>query len=80
MIRPASYCGAVGFKPTFGRIPRAGVKSVSESLDTVGVFARNVADAAAFAAVLEGVEAVDLDDTLTRPRFRFLPHARLGQE
>lgn len=71
VIRPASYCGAVGFKPTFGRIPRAGVKSVSESLDTVGVFARNVADAAAFAAVLEGVEAVELDDTLTRPRFAF---------
>ncbi|MEQ9123378.1 MAG: amidase, partial [Alphaproteobacteria bacterium] len=54
VIRPASYCGVVGYKPTFGRISRAGVKSVSESLDTVGVFARAVADAAAFAAVLEG--------------------------
>jgi Asp-tRNA(Asn)/Glu-tRNA(Gln) amidotransferase A subunit family amidase len=71
VIRPASYCGVVGYKPTFGRIPRAGVKSVSESLDTIGVFARNVADAAAFAAVLEGVDPVTLDDALDRPRFAF---------
>ena len=54
VIRPASYCGCVGFKPTFGRVARAGVKPLSESLDTVGVMARSVADAATFAAVLEG--------------------------
>ena len=71
MIRPASYCGVVGYKPTFGRIPRAGVKSISESLDTVGVLARNVADAAAFAAILEGAEAPSKLATLSRPRLAF---------
>lgn len=72
VIRPASYCGVVGYKPTFGRIPRAGVKSVSESLDTVGVFARDVADAAAFAAVLEGAEPTPMDESAEdRPRFAF---------
>lgn len=43
VIRPASYCGIVGFKPSFNRFSRAGVKMLSESLDTVGVFASNVA-------------------------------------
>lgn len=52
IIRPASYCGVVGFKPTFGFIPRAGLKSISESLDTIGTFTRTVKDAALLAAVL----------------------------
>ena len=71
VIRPASFCGVVGFKPSFGRIPRAGVKSVSESLDTVGVLARNVADAAAFAAVMEGAAPLHRVDRIDRPRFAF---------
>ncbi|MBV7498768.1 amidase [Achromobacter sp. ACM05] len=52
IIRPASYCGVVGFKPTFGGISRAGVKSLAESLDTVGGFARSVEDVALFSSVL----------------------------
>lgn len=44
VIRPASYCGVVGFKPSFGRISRSGVKPLAESLDTIGFFARDVAD------------------------------------
>ncbi len=52
VIRPASFCGVVGFKPSFGLIPRTGVKPLSDSLDTVGVMARDVADAAFFASVL----------------------------
>lgn len=52
IIRPASYCGIVGFKPTFGSIPRAGVKSLADSLDTIGGFARSVPDVALFASVL----------------------------
>lgn len=44
IIRPASYCGVVGFKPTFGAIDRSGIKLISPSLDTVGIFARNVPD------------------------------------
>ncbi len=52
VIRPASFCGVVGYKPSFGLINRAGVKPLADSLDTVGVFARTVADAAFFAGVL----------------------------
>jgi len=54
VIRPAAYCGVVGFKPSFGVIPRAGVKPLADSLDTVGTMARNVADAAFFAGILGG--------------------------
>ncbi|HEV8680968.1 MAG TPA: amidase, partial [Stellaceae bacterium] len=54
IIRPAAYCGVVGYKPSFGMIPRAGVKPLADSLDTVGTMARNVADAAFFAAILGG--------------------------
>src|SRR6266481_6781145 len=52
VIRPAAYCGVVGFKPSFGVIPRAGVKPLADSLDTIGVFARSIEDAAFFAGVL----------------------------
>lgn len=48
IIRPAAYCGVVGYKPTFGTLPSAGIKSLSPSLDTVGVLARCVDDAAFF--------------------------------
>jgi len=49
-IRPASYCGIIGFKPTFGLIDRTGIKLISESLDTVGVMGRDVASVAIAAA------------------------------
>jgi Asp-tRNA(Asn)/Glu-tRNA(Gln) amidotransferase A subunit family amidase len=58
IIRPASYCGCVGYKPSFGLIPRAGVKPLADSLDTVGVMATTVADAAYFAGVLAGRPAL----------------------
>ena len=47
-IRPASYCGIVGYKPSFSLINRAGLKFVAESLDHVGVLARSVEDVALF--------------------------------
>ncbi|MEQ1686448.1 MAG: amidase [Burkholderiaceae bacterium] len=53
-IRPASYCGIVGFKPSFDLLPTAGLKCFSWSLDTVGLFARDVADAAWLAQALSG--------------------------
>jgi Asp-tRNA(Asn)/Glu-tRNA(Gln) amidotransferase A subunit family amidase len=53
-IRPSSFCGVVGYKPSFGLINRQGVKPVSESLDTVGVIARTVADVALLAAAITG--------------------------
>lgn len=54
VIRPASYCGVVGYKPSFGWLPTAGLKCFSWSLDTVGLFARDVADVAWFAQALCG--------------------------
>jgi len=59
--RPASYCGVLGYKPTFGTFPRDGVKLLSHSLDTVGLFARSVADLRLTGGVLApGVAAFDV--------------------
>jgi Asp-tRNA(Asn)/Glu-tRNA(Gln) amidotransferase A subunit family amidase len=52
IIRPASFCGVIGYKPTFGLIGRAGAKLLSESLDTIGVFAQQVTDAALLVGAL----------------------------
>ena len=54
VIRPAAYCGVVGYKPTIGRVSKAGVKSLSESLDTIGGFGRCVRDVSILGAVLTG--------------------------
>ncbi|MDJ0858479.1 MAG: amidase [Dinoroseobacter sp.] len=59
VIRPASFCGTVGFKPSFGAIPRTGVTMQSHTLDTLGVFARSPAEAALFADLLVGHDASD---------------------
>ena len=61
VIRPAAFCGVVGFKPSFGLIPRNGVLRTSRRLDTVGTFARTVEDAGLLADVLAGHDPVDLD-------------------
>lgn len=55
-IRPAAYCGVVGFKPSFGLVNRAGLKSLAESLDTIGIMARCVDDIQLTMQVLAGVE------------------------
>ncbi len=52
VIRPASFCGTTGFKPTFGAISTQGVLPQSPSLDTVGVFARSPREAAMLCDVL----------------------------
>ena len=49
VIRPASFCGVVGFKPTHGWHSTAGIKRLSARLDTLGTFGRSVADAALLA-------------------------------
>ncbi|WP_162826915.1 amidase [Pseudolabrys taiwanensis] len=56
--RPSSYCGIVGFKPSFGLINPQGVKPAAESLDTVGLMVRTVEDAELFMRVLTGSEPV----------------------
>ena len=59
VIRPASFCGVVGYKPTWGLIPRTGVLAQSFHLDTIGTFGRSVADAAMLADCLIGHDAGD---------------------
>jgi aspartyl-tRNA(Asn)/glutamyl-tRNA(Gln) amidotransferase subunit A len=56
---PASYCGAVGFKPTFGRVSLRGVIPLSWSLDHVGPICRSVADAALMLGAIAGYDALD---------------------
>ena len=67
IIRPAAFCGVVGFKPTFGLIPRTGVLRAAQSLDTVGTFARTVEDAALLADVLAGYHPDDPDTAPMAP-------------
>jgi len=59
VIRPAAFCGVVGYKPSYGAISRTGVQPFSGSLDTVGVFARSIEDAAWFGACLMGEDRRD---------------------
>ena len=59
--KPASFAGLVGFKPTWGRISRYGLFPFAPSLDTVGIFARNVEDVAIVSEVLSGRD--DRDST-----------------
>ncbi|HLX80786.1 MAG TPA: amidase [Burkholderiales bacterium] len=54
IVRPGSYCGIVGYKPSHGTLSRAGVKPLSESLDTLGVMARSPGDAALLVGALSG--------------------------
>lgn len=56
IIRPAAFCGAAAFKPTFDLLPTTGIKSMAWSLDTAGVFGRTVADCALFVDALLGTE------------------------
>jgi Asp-tRNA(Asn)/Glu-tRNA(Gln) amidotransferase A subunit family amidase len=75
IIRPASYCGVVGYKPSFGWLPTAGLKCFSWSLDTVGLFARDVEDVAWFAETLSGRALAIGADTRGAPLVVGVPEA-----
>jgi len=63
VIRPASFCGVYGLKPSYGLVSRRGVLHTSDGLDQVGVFARSVEDAA---LIVDQVTGFDIDDSATR--------------
>jgi Asp-tRNA(Asn)/Glu-tRNA(Gln) amidotransferase A subunit family amidase len=74
VIRPAAFCGVVGFKPTLNAIPTAGVQPFSETFDTVGTFTRTVEDAARLASALAdpGRIAGELAPMARPPRFAYI--------
>lgn len=61
IIRPASYCGVIGFKPTFGYVSRTGVLPQSAPLDTIGGYARTVGDIALLLDVISRFDFADRD-------------------
>ncbi len=67
IVRPAAFCGVVGYKPSFGTVSRAGVKLLAESLDTVGALARTVPDCALLVAAVSGRSSLVVSRSLERP-------------
>ena len=61
IIRPASYCGVVGYKPSFGLISRTGILKQSSKLDHVGIFGKTVEDVALLAKTLIKKDILDED-------------------
>jgi Asp-tRNA(Asn)/Glu-tRNA(Gln) amidotransferase A subunit family amidase len=76
VIRPASFCGVYGFKPTHGLVPRPGVFQLCRTLDTVGVFARALDDVALLLEQLVGYDERDPD---SHPRAR-IPFRAISEE
>jgi Asp-tRNA(Asn)/Glu-tRNA(Gln) amidotransferase A subunit family amidase len=68
VIRPAAYCGVVGFKPSFGLFPPAGMRINTETLDTVGIMARSVGDIALFRAAMMAIAYMPPAMPETAPR------------
>ena len=66
VLRPASFCGVVGYKPTYNIISRGGMKFAAESRDTIGLFARTVEDVDLVASVLTGREPAKFHNTLPK--------------
>jgi Asp-tRNA(Asn)/Glu-tRNA(Gln) amidotransferase A subunit family amidase len=75
VIRPASFCGTFGFKPTRGTISREGILQTSVSLDQVGCFGRSLADVALLADAIGGYDQRD-GASFARPRPAMLEGAR----
>ena len=78
IIRPASYCGVIGYKPSHNTINPTGVKPLATSFDTVGLFARSVDDCALVVGVLAGGWAGGGSHAPTPARLDALRPARIG--
>ena len=68
VIRPAAFCGVVGYKPSYGHFPTAGMKANTEWLDTIGAYARSVEDIALFRAALMAIPFTPIARLGTPPR------------
>lgn len=79
VIRPASFCGVTAFKPSFGLINTVGIKVLCHSLDTLGILARGIEDAAHCAAVLTGRARLGDLRLPARPRIAVLMGSRLDR-
>jgi len=75
-IRPASFCGVVGYKPTYGRISRRGMLPLSNTFDTVGLFARSLAD---IALLFDALDRFDADDPAMRLQAPFHLSEAVGE-
>jgi len=75
-IRPASFCGVVGYKPTYGRVSRRGMLALSDTFDTVGLFARSLGD---IALLFDALDHFDGDDTAMRPQAPLRLSEALGE-
>lgn len=77
IIRPAAFCGVVGYKPSHGTLPTSGAKAISESFDTVGVITRTVADAALVVGALSS-RSLEPPSELAVPRLGICPTHEWG--
>ncbi len=71
--QPASFCGIVGFKPSYGRVSRNGLMAMASSLDQIGPFARNVRDARRVFDVIKGADdkdstSLEVDEDYRKPK------------
>ena len=57
--QPASFCGVVGFKPTYGRVSRNGLIAYGSSFDQIGVFSKNIDDTSLISHVISGDDKFD---------------------
>src|SRR5437016_1520330 len=70
-IRPAAFCGVIGYKPRFGRLSRVGIKMQCHNLDTLGVICRSLDDVALMRGVLLSVDPQPVDRASAAPRIGF---------
>ena len=71
VIRPAAYCGVIGYKPTFGDFSRVGIKMQCHSVDTLGLMARTLDDVALFRGAVLALPPVAIDRDVSAPRIGF---------
>ncbi|HVM80224.1 MAG TPA: amidase [Stellaceae bacterium] len=76
IVRPSSYCGVVGYKPSFGTVAVAGTKPLAESFDTIGAIGNHVADAALFVGALSNRPGLLPKEPHQKPRIGFFRTAQ----